>query len=54
MTYDDLTRRPEPVFSFLVGRLKLFGVPARETEREPGATSGWNESNVGELRSSES
>lgn len=39
MTYDVLTRRPVPVRAFLVGRPKLLGVPARETEREPGATS---------------
>ena len=54
MTYDVLTRRPVPVLGFLVGRLNALGVPARETERDPGAISGLNESNVGELRESES
>src|SRR6187402_3829677 len=55
MTYDVLTRRPEPVFGFLVGRLKLLGVPARDEAREPpGARSGRNSSRVGELSSSDS
>ena len=37
MTYDVLTRRPVPVFAFLVGRLNVVGVPARDAERDPGA-----------------
>lgn len=49
MTYEVLTRRPVPVFAFLPGRPAVVGVPARETDRDPGARSGWNESSVGEL-----
>lgn len=40
MTYDVLTRNPVPVLPFLVDRLNIFGVPARETDNEPGAISG--------------
>lgn len=40
MTYDVLTRRPEPVFALLVGRFAAFGVPARDVDTDPGAMSG--------------
>ena len=53
MTYDVLTRRPVPVFPFLVGRMRVFGVPAREIDRDPGG-SGGKARFVGELRLSES
>jgi hypothetical protein len=40
MTYDVLTRKPEPDFAFLVGRPPTTGVPAREFDKDPGASSG--------------
>jgi hypothetical protein len=49
MTYDDLTRRPVPVFPFLVGRDWALGVAARDDGVEPGARWGWKPSAVGEL-----
>jgi hypothetical protein len=55
MTYDVLTRRPDPVFCFLVGRLAaVVGVPARDEGREsPGGNGGLKASSVGELPSSD-
>lgn len=54
MTYDVLTRRPDPVFCFLVDRLAAVGVPARDDGREsPGGNGGLKASSVGELPSSE-
>jgi hypothetical protein len=54
MTYDDLTRRCDEPFVFLVGRPDGFGVAAREDGADSFAKSGTKFEKPGELRLSES